>query len=241
MKITCKNLSLHYGPHRALENTSCLVRFPHVLALIGPSGGGKSSLLRVLAGLALPTAGTVAVDDRELPRTERDLRAYRRRVGVVFQSYNLFPHLTARQNILLPLEKVHRLPDASERADRVLDRLRLLDHAGKRPAELSGGQNQRVAIARALAPDPDFLIMDEPTSALDPEMTAEVLDVISALKDEGRPLILATHAMGFARRVADQVAFVAEGAVVECGEAEPFFAAPANPAVQRFLGKVLKY
>lgn len=241
MKIACENLSLHYGPHRALENTSCLVQFPHVLALIGPSGGGKSSLLRILAGLALPTSGTVSVDDRELPRTEKELRLYRRRVGVVFQSYNLFPHLTARQNILLPLEKVHRLPDAAARADRVLDRLRLLDHAGKRPAELSGGQNQRVAIARALAVEPDFLMMDEPTSALDPEMTAEVLDVISELKEESRPLILVTHAMGFARQIADEVAFVADGKIAASGKADAFFENPGIPEAQRFLGKVLKY
>lgn len=213
--------------------------FPHVLALVGPSGGGKSSLLRLLAGLIRPTTGRLEIDGQPLPTAERSLLRYRRTVGVVFQSYNLFPHLTARENILLPLEKVHRLADAAARADAVLDRLKLTAHAGKRPAQLSGGQNQRVAIARALAGEPHFLIMDEPTSALDPEMTAEVLDVISELRHESRPLVLATHAMGFARRIADQVAFVSEGQVRECGS--DFFARPRTVEAQRFLERVLRY
>jgi polar amino acid transport system ATP-binding protein len=130
---------------------------------------------------------------------EKALRAHRRKIGVVFQAYNLFPHLTALQNILLPLEKVHRFPDARSRAQRVLERLRLSEHSGKKPSQLSGGQRQRVAIARALAIEPELLLMDEPTSALDPEMTAEVLDVIADLREAGQPVIVVTHEMGFAR------------------------------------------
>ena len=157
---------------------------------------------------------------------EKSLSEHRRRVGVVFQAFNLFPHLTALQNITLPLEKVHRFSDAGQRARRVLERLRLDAHAGKKPSQLSGGQRQRVAIARALAIEPEFLLMDEPTSALDPEMTGEVLDMIADLKATSQPVILVTHEMGFARETADLVAFMAEGTVQECTEAHQFFEKP---------------
>ena len=147
-------------------------------------------------------------------------------MGVVFQAFNLFPHLTALDNILLPLEKVHHFTNARERARRVLERMRLDTHADKKPSQLSGGQRQRVAIARALAIEPEFLLLDEPTSALDPEMTAEVLDVIADLRETGQPVILVTHEMGFARETADLVAFLADGAVQECTEAHEFFSRP---------------
>jgi polar amino acid transport system ATP-binding protein len=174
---------------------------------------------------------------------EAVLRDYRRSLGVVFQAYNLFPHMTALQNVELPLTVVHRMeaPAAKERAREVMERLGLADHAGKMPAQLSGGQRQRVAIARALAAKPRFLLFDEPTSALDPEMTAEVLELIAELRDIGTPMLLVTHEMGFARKIADQVAFLAEGRVLEQGVAGEFFANPRTEHAQRFLKKVLCY
>jgi polar amino acid transport system ATP-binding protein len=241
MTIDCSDVDKIFGGHHALRGASLQASFEHTLVLIGPSGGGKSTLLRVLAGLEFPDAGRVVVNGRPVEFVEEKLAVYRRRIGVVFQSFNLFPHLTARENLLLPLEKVHRFPDAAERADRVLERFRLGAHGNKKPAQLSGGQRQRVAIARALATDPEFLLMDEPTSALDPEMTAEVLDVIADLREAGRPLVLVTHEMGFARQTADYVAFVADGVVRECRPAEAFFREPETPEARRFLERILKY
>jgi polar amino acid transport system ATP-binding protein len=161
----------------------------------------------------------------------------------VFQAFNLFPHLTALQNVTLPLEKVHgHTPDDAENiARQILKRFKLENHAAKRPAELSGGQRQRVAIARAVSIKPRLLLFDEPTSALDPEMTAEVLDMIKELREEGRDFILVTHEMGFARQVADQVAMLADGRIVESGDAARLFEAPANSVTRDFLAKVLKY
>jgi polar amino acid transport system ATP-binding protein len=207
------------------------------LVLVGPSGGGKSTLLRILAGLDVPIAGTVGFDGEPLPRDEAGLRGYRRTVGTVFQAYNLFPHLTAMQNLLLPLVQVHGLTEAAAR-DRVrepLERFGLAAHAHKRPAELSGGQKQRVAILRALVVQPRRLFLDEPTSALDPEMTGEVLDMIGELKQAGTQFVLVTHEMGFARRVADEIAFIADG---ECPALEPpaeFFGGCREPRVVSFL------
>jgi polar amino acid transport system ATP-binding protein len=207
------------------------------LVLVGSSGGGKSTLLRILAGLDVPIAGTVAFDGEPLPRDEAGLRGYRRTVGTVFQAYNLFPHLTAMQNLLLPLVQVHGLTEAAAR-DRVrepLERFGLAAHAHKRPAELSGGQKQRVAILRALVVQPRRLFLDEPTSALDPEMTGEVLDMIGELKQAGTQFVLVTHEMGFARRVADEIAFIADG---ECPALEPpaeFFGGCREPRVVSFL------
>jgi polar amino acid transport system ATP-binding protein len=241
MIIECHGVAKSYGGHSALKDVTMHVTFDHTLALIGPSGGGKSTLLRILAGLEFPDAGRVTVNEKPLSFTEKNLAVYRRRIGVVFQSYNLFPHLTARQNLLLPLEKVHRFPDAEARAEQVLERFRLTPHAEKKPAQLSGGQRQRVAIARALATDPEFLLMDEPTSALDPEMTAEVLDVIAGLREARQPLVLVTHEMGFARKTADVVAFVADGTVAECGPGGAFFERPETPEARRFLERILKY
>lgn len=207
------------------------------LVLIGPSGGGKSTLLRILAGLDIPTAGRVVFDGELLPRVEEKLRAYRRSVGTVFQAYNLFPHLTALDNLLLPLIHVHGLSEskARERVRLPLERFRLAEHVHKRPAELSGGQKQRIAILRAIVVQPRRLIFDEPTSALDPEMRAEVLEMIAEVRAEGGQFILVTHEMTFARRVADEVAFVADGRVVASGPAQSFFDAPSDPAVRRFL------
>jgi polar amino acid transport system ATP-binding protein len=207
------------------------------LVLIGPSGGGKSTLLRILAGLDVPTSGRVAFDGLALPYDEGGLQRYRCTVGTVFQSYNLFPHLTAMENLLLPLIHVHGLSerDAKERVRIPLERFRLAEHAQKRPAELSGGQKQRIAILRALVVRPRRLFFDEPTSALDPEMRSEVLDMIAEVRAEGVEFILVTHEMAFARRVADEVAFIADGRVTAAGEAAAFFDRPTDPAIRRFL------
>jgi polar amino acid transport system ATP-binding protein len=211
--------------------------------LLGPSGGGKSTLLRLIGGLESPEAGSLSVDGADVPQKDHELRLYRSRIGTVFQSWNLFPHLDALANVMLPLTAVHGLAaeEARARAEELLDRLHLDGHGHKRPAELSGGQRQRVAIARAVAIRPKLLLFDEPTSALDPEMTAEVLEVIADLKSEGRTFILVTHAMNFARTVADQVAFLATGKIVEQAPAQEFFTAPQSEVAQRFLAKVLKY
>jgi polar amino acid transport system ATP-binding protein len=211
------------------------------LVLVGPSGGGKSTLLRVLAGLDVPQAGSVAFDGVALPRDEAGLRAYRRTVGTVFQAFNLFPHLTALDNLILPLVHVHGLDRAAalERVREPLERFGLAAHAHKRPAELSGGQKQRIAILRALVVRPRRLFLDEPTSALDPEMTGEVLEMIAELRGAGTQFVLVTHEMGFARRVADEIAFVADGRVLAHGPTADFFDRCTEPRVRTFLARSL--
>lgn len=244
MHLTLRNLSKSFGPRTVLDSVSVDFGQLRTLALIGPSGGGKSTLLRIIAGLEQPDSGEAGINGAPIDFSNATaLREHRRHLGVVFQAYNLFPHLTALENLLLPLEKVHGLTPEEARAlaMETLARFRLADHAGHRPAELSGGQKQRVAIARAIAIKPRLLLLDEPTSALDPEMTAEVLDVIEELKAEGIDFILVTHEMGFARHVADRVAFLAEGRIVEHDNAEELFANPKSPECVAFLRRVLKY
>lgn len=242
MKLELSNLSKAFGPQPVLRELSLCVE-GHAIVLIGPSGGGKSTLLRILAGLEYPDRGDVRFDGAPLEFREDLLRAHRRQVGIVFQSTNLFPHLTALENITLPLTKVHGQPDAQahEIAMEHLRRFHLVDHAHKKPAQLSGGQRQRVAIVRAVAIRPKFLLFDEPTSALDPEMTAEVLDMIGELRAEGRDLLLVTHHLAFARTVADHVVFLAGGRIVEHAPGDRLFAAPGDPVVSRFLDRVLRY
>jgi polar amino acid transport system ATP-binding protein len=243
VNIRLEGVSKSFGPQTVLRDVSLEAEFGHALALVGPSGGGKSTLLRLLAGLDTPDKGAVFLDGRRLPSDEEGLRAHRARAGIVFQAFNLFPHLSALENVVLPLVHVHGVPrnEAVERAEAVLRRFRLDGHSQKQPAQLSGGQRQRVAIARALATNPAFLLLDEPTSALDPEMTSEVLDVIAELREEGRPLVLVTHEMGFARQTADLVAFVADGGIPEIAPAAEFFENPKTSAARAFLSKVLKY
>jgi polar amino acid transport system ATP-binding protein len=243
MKLELREVVKKFAEHTVLDRVSLALDGVHCLALIGPSGGGKSTLLRLVAGLEYPNSGEIALNGRPITYDDAGLLRHRRSIGTVFQAYNLFPHLTALQNILLPLEKVHgrSRAEALELAEGTLRRFQLLDHAGKRPAELSGGQRQRVAIARAIAIKPQVVLLDEPTSALDPEMTAEVLELIEELKAEGRDLLLVTHEMGFARRLADRVALLAGGKIAEIGPPEQLFAAPESEATRNFLRRVLKY
>ena len=242
MKLEIESVSKRYGTQAALQSLSLSIENAHCLALIGPSGGGKSTCLRLLAGLETPDSGYIRINGQVLGEDDVTLKSYRKRVGVVFQAYNLFPHYDALTNIALPLEKVHgfKKVDAIEKAKSALDQLQLADHGSKRPAELSGGQNQRVAIARALAPDPDLIFLDEPTSALDPEMTAEVLSAIDRLIAAKKDLVIATHQMGFAKRAADRIAFIADGQLVESGPAPALIEQPQTERCKKFLGACLE-
>ena len=245
MKLQVENVCKTFSGHQVLDGISMEFNAVQTLALIGPSGGGKSTFLRILAGLEYPDdAGSrVVIDDVPVVYREAELAKHRRTIGTVFQAYNLFPHLTALENVTLPLEKVHgnTRAEARETAMQTLKRFRLDQHSHKKPAELSGGQRQRVAIARAIAIKPRLLFFDEPTSALDPEMTGGVLEIIEELRDEGRDFVLVTHEMGFARRVADQVALLAEGQIAEFGPAAQVFDAPVQEVSRQFFAKVLKY
>ena len=243
MKLEATSLVKTYGKTRALDGLSLAIRDSRVLVFIGPSGGGKSTLLRVLGGLETADQGNVVVNGEALTADPAGLQAYRRKNGFLFQQFNLFPHLTALRNIALPLEKVHghSPADARSMAEQALDRFGLIDHGHKLPAQLSGGQQQRVGIARAVARKPEVLFLDEPTSALDPEMTAEVLELIQELAEDGQDIILSTHEMGFAKAVADQVAFVAAGRIEESAAPAGLFGNPQSSVCQRFLSKVMRY
>lgn len=243
MRIELKNLRKDFGAQTVLDNINFSGDVT-TLAIIGPSGGGKSTLLRIIGGLEDPTSGSVAIDGDQVTYGARTLPAYRASLGFVFQHAGLFDHLTAAENIALPLRAVHGVKgeEASERALNLLARFGLSGEADKHPAQLSGGERQRVAIARAIAPKPSLLLFDEPTSALDPEYTAEVLDVIDDLKreDDARFLIV-THEMGFARKVCDEVMFLHGGQIREVGESQEVFSNPQTPELQRFLSKLSQW
>jgi len=244
MNLELHNVTKRYGKITAMDAVDLQVdAAAQTLVLIGPSGGGKSTLLRVVAGLEVPDSGRVIVDGEELKHDPEYLLKHRRRNGFVFQSWNLFPHLSAVQNVALPLEKVHGMPaaEAEELAREHLTRFRLGDHLEKRSAQLSGGQQQRVALARAIAPRPRLLLLDEPTSALDPEMTAEVLELIEGLCRHGQNILLSTHEMGFAKAVANQIVFLSEGKARACTDPDSLFGGGAGEEVDRFIAKVMRY
>jgi polar amino acid transport system ATP-binding protein len=243
MRLILNGVTKSFGDHRVLDGVSADFGELRSLVFIGPSGGGKSTLLRVLAGLEILDSGEAVLNGKQIDFGEEALLNHRRGLGVVFQAYNLFPHLSALGNITLPLIKVHgkSAEEAEHIAMETLGRFQLAAHAHKKPAELSGGQQQRAAIARAIAVKPRLLLFDEPTSALDPEMTSEVLAVIEELKEEGRDFVLVTHEMGFARHVADRIAFLFEGRIAEQGPAEALFSSPQTAELRDFLARILRY
>jgi len=243
MEIKISNLKKIYNDQIVLNNLELDIKDVHSLVIIGPSGGGKSTLLRILAGLEKPEDGMITINNKVLPSKETELIEYRKTIGVVFQAFNLFPHLSAQTNITLPLEKVHKIDkvEANLRATTLLNKFQLEDHAHKYPSQLSGGQQQRVAIARAVALESQFLLLDEPTSALDPALTSEVLDSILELKKEKKDLVLVTHEMGFAKNVADYILFIDKGRVLESGNTSSIFSNPKTPELKEFLSKTLKY
>jgi ABC-type polar amino acid transport system ATPase subunit len=239
--IACSGVRKSFGSYEALCGIDLEVARGEVVCIVGPSGGGKSTFLRTLNGLETIDAGRIRIDAIELPSTRRDILEVRREIGMVFQSFNLFPHMTARRNVAIAPIRARGLSKAAanERADRLLDRVRVADQANKYPSQLSGGQQQRVAIARALAMEPRVLLFDEPTSALDPEMVQEVLEVMKDLAHSGITMIVVTHEMGFAREVADRVVFMAEGKIAHVASPKAFFENPADPRLRSFLSKVL--
>jgi polar amino acid transport system ATP-binding protein len=243
MKLDMVHLNKSMGKHLILDNIDYSVDFK-ALGIVGPSGGGKSTFLKVIAGLLIPDKGTVALKGQKIPFDDpKQLLKHRRLLGIVFQSWNLFPHLSALENIILPLQRVHGFtkPQAEEEGKKLLKRFDLLSHRDKKPHELSGGQCQRVAIIRAVARKPALLLLDEPTSALDPLMTSEVFDLICELKEEGIAFILASHHMSFLRKIADQVAFIERGRLIESGPIEELFLRPKTLSVIDYFSKVLKY
>ena len=243
--ISLRNVCKSYGDFRALDDCSADVRKGEVVVVCGPSGSGKSTLIRTVNGLAAIDAGSVTVDGVQVHARGTDLRALRARVGMVFQHFELFPHLSVLDNLALAQRRVlgRGREQAHERGLRLLARVGMDGHAAKFPSQLSGGQQQRVAIARALAMDPVVMLFDEPTSALDPETVGEVLEAMVQLAREGMTMMCVTHEMGFARRVADRVLFMDRGRIVDdCSSAEFFGDAAARPARAReFLAKVLSH
>lgn len=241
IKVKVENLKKNFGSLEVLKDINMEVKEGEVVCLIGPSGSGKSTFLRCLNKLEEPTAGVIIVDDYDLMAKTSDINKIRENIGMVFQQFNLFPHLSVLQNIMLaPVDRKRMTKEqAEEKAKKLLDRVGLLEKADVYPASLSGGQQQRVAVARALAMEPDIMLFDEPTSALDPEMVGEVLEVMKQLAAEGMTMVVVTHEMGFAREVADRVVFMDGGYIVEEGTPEEVFGNPQNKRTQDFLNKVL--
>jgi polar amino acid transport system ATP-binding protein len=235
--LVAEGVAKRFGRHLALDGVSMSVARGEVVCLIGPSGSGKSTFLRCLNALERPDGGRILFDGEEVRPERRDVRTIRRRMGMVFQNFELFPHLTALRNVAIGPRMVLRLPsaEAEDRATQLLAKVGLADHAGRHPAQLSGGQQQRVAIARALAMQPDLMLFDEPTSALDPETIGEVLAVMKVLADEGMTMVVVTHEMDFARRVADRVVVFDQGKVIEEGTPVVIFEDPRVPRTREFL------
>jgi polar amino acid transport system ATP-binding protein len=241
--IEFKDVDKWFGPLHVLAGINLAVEAGEVIVVCGPSGSGKSTLIRCVNRLEPIQKGDIVVYGESITRASANLVRLRTEVGMVFQSFNLFPHMTALENIMLAPMKVKGLgrPEAERTARELLARVRIPDRAGYYPANLSGGQQQRVAIARALAMQPRIMLFDEPTSALDPEMINEVLDVMTDLAREGMTMMVVTHEMGFARRVAHRVVFMDDGRIVEVQEPQPFFAAPRSERAKEFLSKILSH
>jgi glutamate transport system ATP-binding protein len=232
-----------FGELHVLKDINQTIHRGEVVVVIGPSGGGKSTLCRAINRLETIDQGTITLDGQALPQEGKALAALRAEVGMVFQSFNLFAHKTILENVTLGPIKVRgkKKDEAEKRAKELLDRVGVGHQAAKYPAQLSGGQQQRVAIARALAMDPKVMLFDEPTSALDPEMIKEVLDVMVDLAKQGMTMVVVTHEMGFARTAADRVLFMSDGAIVEENTPEEFFTNPSSDRAKDFLGKILKH
>ena len=231
-----------YGNYHALKDLDFSVEQGERVVICGPSGSGKSTLIRCINGLETCDAGTIVVNGIELTQRAESVAKIRSVVGMVFQQFNLFPHLSALENCTLALTEELGLTDAqaTEKAMQYLSRVRIAEQAAKRPAQLSGGQQQRVAIARALCLEPELMLFDEPTSALDPEMISEVLETMVSLAEDGMSMICVTHELGFAREVAHRIIFMDEGALVEDRDPAGFFERPDNPRTKKFLSKILR-
>ncbi|GAA3474934.1 amino acid ABC transporter ATP-binding protein [Nonomuraea roseola] len=241
--VKLENVNKHFGALHVLKDINLTVSRGEVLVVIGPSGGGKSTLCRAINRLETIDGGQIVFDGRPLPAEGKALAALRSEVGMVFQSFNLFAHKTIRENVTLGPVKVRGIArdKANTRAMELLERVGIAAQADKYPAQLSGGQQQRVAIARALAMDPKMILFDEPTSALDPEMVQEVLDVMVALARDGMTMVVVTHEMGFARKAANRVVFMAEGQIVEESTPEEFFTNARTERAKDFLSKILTH
>ena len=239
--IKVKNLHKNFGDINVLAGIDEHISKGEVVVVIGPSGSGKSTFLRCLNLLETPTEGEIYIDDELITSPKADVNKIRQKMGMVFQQFNLFPHLTIMENITLAPVKLKKMSkeEAVKKGEELLTRVGLLDKAQAYPAQLSGGQKQRVAIARALAMQPEIMLFDEPTSALDPEMVGEVLDVMKDLANEGMTMVVVTHEMGFAREVGTRVLFMDQGVVMEQGAPQEIFANPQNERTQNFLSKVL--
>jgi glutamate transport system ATP-binding protein len=241
--VVLDDVQKHYGEFQALTDIDLTVNEGEVVVVIGPSGSGKSTLCRTINRLETITSGSITIDGKELPKEGKGLANLRADVGMVFQSFNLFAHLTILENVTLGPLKVRKMKkaDAEREAKVLLDRVGVGHQASKLPAQLSGGQQQRVAIARALAMNPKVMLFDEPTSALDPEMINEVLDVMVGLARDGMTMIVVTHEMGFARKAADRVVFMADGRILEDQKPDDFFTHPETDRAKDFLSKLITH
>lgn len=239
--INVENVSKAFGKLTVLKNISLEIKKGEIVAIIGPSGSGKSTLLRCMNLLENPTCGKICINNVDITEKHFDAMALRQKVGMVFQHFNLFPHMTVMENMIYAPVKVKKMPkkEAEAKARKLLQQVGLSEKAEVYPATLSGGQKQRVAIARTLAMDPEVILFDEPTSALDPEMVKEVLNVIKSLAGTGITMVLVTHEMGFAREVADRICFLDEGKLIEDAAPSVFFSNPKSDRAREFLDKVM--
>ena len=242
MNLEINNICKSFGEENVLQDV-CYHNDITSVAVIGPSGGGKSTLLRIIGGLLIPDSGSIKVDGTEVIFTEKELHTYRKDIGFVFQSNGLFEHLTATENVTLPLIQTFGIDkaEAIDTAHSLFERFGLLDEKDKYPYQLSGGQLQRIAIARAIAVKPKLLLLDEPTSALDPEYTTEVLDMLGELQAEGLRTIIVTHEMGFAKNACENIVFLTNHTIVESGKSVDLFQSAKTPELKGFLNKILEW